>query len=66
MEDGCDQRFIDATQLTVNYTLQDGAEATSFGHHFRVLQGCRGKTLVKEKQLTYVTKAGKKALQVGI
>ncbi len=42
MEDGGDQSFVDAAQLTVDHTLQDGAEATPFGHNLRVLQGCRG------------------------
>lgn len=41
MEDSGDQSFVDATQLTVNHTLQNGAEASPFGHHLWVLQGYR-------------------------
>ena len=41
MEDGGDQSFVDAAQLTVNHTLQDGAEASPFGYNFWVLQGYR-------------------------
>lgn len=41
MQDGGDQSFVDATQLTVNHTLQDGAEAPPFSHHLWVLQGYR-------------------------
>lgn len=40
MEHGCDQRFVDAAQLTVDHALQDGAEASALGHHLRVLQSC--------------------------
>lgn len=43
MEDGGDQCFVDATQLAVNHALEDGAEASSFGHHLWVLQGCTGR-----------------------
>lgn len=39
MEDRGDESFIDAAQLTVDHTLQDGAEASPFGHHLWVLQG---------------------------
>lgn len=38
MQDGGDQSFVDATELTVNHALQDGAEASTFGHYLRVLQ----------------------------
>lgn len=48
MEDGGDQCFVDATQLTVNHALQDGAEASSFGHHLWVFQGYTGKVSNKE------------------
>lgn len=48
MEDGGDQSFVDAAQLTVNHTLQDGAEASPFGHHLWILQGYRGSKSVTE------------------
>lgn len=45
VEHGCDQRFVDAAQLTVDHALQDGAEASTLGHHLRVLQSCTHKRL---------------------
>lgn len=39
MEDRGDQSFVDAAQLTVDHALQNGAEASPFGHHLWVLQG---------------------------
>ena len=52
MEDGGDQSFVDAAQLTVDHTLQDGAEASPFGYNFWVLQGYR-----RSKSLTVIFEA---------
>lgn len=41
MEDSGDQSFVDAAQLAVDHALQDGAEASPFGHDLWILQGCR-------------------------
>lgn len=49
MENSGDQSFVDAAQLTVNYTLQNGAEAPPLCHHLWVLQGYTGKKSVTAK-----------------
>ncbi len=41
VQDGGDESFIDATQLTVGHALQNCAETAPLCHHNRVLQGCR-------------------------
>lgn len=41
VQDGGDESFIDATQLTVGHALKNGAESAPLCHHNRVLQGCR-------------------------
>lgn len=41
VQDGSDESFIDATQLTVGHALQNGAETAPLCHHNRVLQSCR-------------------------
>lgn len=43
VQDGGHQSLIDATELAVDYILQDGAETTPLGHNLRVLQCCTHK-----------------------
>lgn len=49
MKHGGDQSFVDATQLAINHTLQDGAEASASGHHLWVLQSCEASRTVKKQ-----------------
>ena len=41
VQDGGDECLIDAAELAVDDTLQDGAEPAPLCHHRRVLQGYR-------------------------